>query len=340
MQIEPVDLSRYAALVKDGIVECTIALGWDEDTLNGERDPSGGARSRVDALVRALRSRRYVEGHYAAIPHLSRRDRRGDIACSTFLSRPRAFPYRSDDGRERRADVVIQIVANMDGTLGPEAANALIDGLGHSSICVYAGHARHGLGPDFEPAGALEHFRDLSSASNDLQGVLRAASQEAVSRGMALESVLDEWTASGSLAIKRSSGSRVVIDDCGVVRRSTRVRLMRWLSVARGGERSPIAFGPNGLLAHVMGGRHRIWFLLACRSTAWFSTIRNTPGLNSSALSIVGCTGQSGPGDLNRFPWVLDAMSSGESWRYVLSALEGSYCGAARFVVDRAGMDR
>jgi hypothetical protein len=334
IRIEPPAQPRYAALVESGVLECTIAIGYDEHTESLEGD-YGGARHRVDALVRALCVRGYVEGRDAARPLLARRGRDTNGACSIFLSRQRAFGVVSAASGERSADVVIRIVANTNGALGPDAAHAFVDGLAHSSICVYAGHARYGLGPDFEPALVVESTPDGAGVSTDANSLRRMASKEAASRGIAFEAVLDEWVAIGRLAIRRSAASRVLVDDGSLGRRNPRARLMRWLAASDRGERSPVAFGPRGLLASAADARHRFWFLLACRSAAWFPAIRSTPGLNTSALSIVGCTGQAGPGDVNRFAWALDAMSAGESWKYVLRALEDPPSDhAERFVVD------
>jgi len=322
---------RYDRLVDDGVIEWTIAIGFDEGADRSGGDP-GGARVRVAALVDALRARRYVEGFDAAVPLLSRRGRvAGECPCSTFLSSRNAFLNPSSG--DRSAHVVVRIVANTTGRLGPEAARACVDGLAHSSICVYAGHARYGLGPDFEPAVAMTD--EQWNGPGDRDRLLRVISREAESKGVALERVLDAWAACGRLIVRRSAQSRVIVEDRPATGRSARARLMQWCADPDPDARSPVAFGPNGLLACADSTRYRLWFLLACYSADWLPAIRSTPGLDDAAIAIVGCPDRVGAADLLRFPWALDALSAGASWTDVLRALAGSPLDpAARFLVD------
>jgi hypothetical protein len=333
---------RYAALTANGVLECLIAIGFDEAVDSAGEEPRAGTARRVEALAAALRARGYSEGIEGAAPLLARRGRNVErTPWTTYLARQDGLTVTSPAGGDRTVGVVVRIVANTTGTYGEQAASAFVDGLTYAPLCVYAGHSRYGMGADFEPAVAVEWASPKGEYSAADPGRLaKAVAQEARNRGTTADSVVAEWAAARCLVIRRSSRSRVLLDAPRRAR-GPHGRLVAALAGYPRDDEPGLAVGPHGRLAtSVRSEAHRVWFLLSCTSTAWFPVIRSTPGLTPAALRLVGCTERARFADATAFLWALDAMATGGTWTDILRALGNPRDGSApRFVVDGAEED-
>lgn len=335
---------RYAAMTARGVMECVMAYGFIDGVDGMEASTNMTTSSPIDTagrlawLAEGLLGRGYKEGLDVAAPLLARLNRIAqEDGCSRYFSRTKALTLVPPAGAPRTVDVVVRVIANFDGKHGEVAAAGLLDGLCHAAVCVYAGHARYGLGPDFEPALAID-LRPGAPLPAEPHQLMRIAAREARRRGETMEVILDRWLDAGWIRISRSNLSRVVLGNRNLLSRSLMARLTHWVAArAEGGPASPVV-GPTGQLASSHSSiPHRLWVLLCCRSKLLFPFIRRTDGLTASALRILGVDGF--PRNLHSFPMLLDAICAGCTWEQIVCALNEPAKGCARAAPGRMVVD-
>lgn len=331
---------RYEALVRGGVLECVVGLGFD-DAVDGGPHPAGtgpatggpapharGTAGRALALVHALRDRGYAEGAAAAAALLAERDPPPRDGChELWLSHPRALA--------RGGGVVVRVVANRDGTAGVAAAASFVDGLARTAVCIYAGHGRHGLGLDFDPALAVE-VAPGGDLPAEPERLARCAAAEARRRGEPIAATLDRWLAGGRLRVRGQAG-RVLLARPDPSSGNRLSRLIHW-AAARAGDAAHAA-GPGGASP---APPHRLWFLICCGGERLIDAIRTSPGHGRAALRLVGFHAPPGPAELARIPWLIDALAAGGAWPELITVLGGDAArrgGPAGVLVDGAGED-
>jgi hypothetical protein len=318
---------RYAASDSGGVLECVIGLGYDDAADGGVPPPrkcgqvpsrNGGAnaRARVRELAEAFRMRGYSEGPAAAAPLLEAIGRPcPDDPVTTYFARADGAHLAPPAAPGRDVGVVVRIVANGDGRSGHCAAAAFSDGLRHAGLCLYVGHWRYGLGPDFDRGPAIE-VRD-GDLPADPGRLARAATIERRRRAETFDAVLDRWLDEGRIAVADSPETRVTLAHDNLLPRDPLARLIHW--TARRAEPG----GTADLLAPDDGPPHRIWALVSCRSAGTFPALRAV--LPASAVRLVGLRGMASLDSWRRLPWVLDTVRAGGTWSELIAAVDG--CG-------------
>lgn len=273
------------------------------------------------ALSEALLGRGYAQGVCAAAPLLARigRECRAD-ACTTYFVAPGVLRVDGRDDPAADAALIVQIVGNIDGNRGATAAGYFRDGLRRAAICMYIGHWRYGLGPDFDPALAVEGW-DSSGLPLAPRRLPRVAAMEARGRGEAIESTLDRWLSDGRIRITRTNAGRIVFGRRNLARHNPTARLVHWIAQrSEGGLVSErLEGGSAGSEAGVP--RHRLWFLLSCRSVHAFAYIRES--LSASELALVGMPGTLASKQWEVLPWILDAIRARSDWNEIVGAVNG-----------------
>src|SRR4029077_9616098 len=131
----------YERLFADGYLDVTIAIGYDE----------GGTHTDALASVRT-----WMTGH-------------GFELVTPQAGRPMQYRVRRDvtyptsHGTRLTREVIVRVNVI---TPGAGAARQFGRALADSEVTLYAGHARRGIGPDFDP--------DISPAENFVIGVASA----------------------------------------------------------------------------------------------------------------------------------------------------------------------
>ena len=132
---------EYARLIRDGVLTVTVAVGYDEDS-NDLRE--------LAELVAGLRSEGFVQSGATDDDAVHVYSRPLMIAGQTGKMRVRVVSRHTADPEERFADGLVQ-----------------------DSVCLYAGHARYGTGPDFDPIeSTAENFVIGVGAPQHLSGEL------------------------------------------------------------------------------------------------------------------------------------------------------------------------
>lgn len=132
---------EYDKLIRDGWLTVTVAIGYDEDN-NDLRE--------LTEFEAGLRAEGFVPTGTTAVDAVHVYTRALMIAGRSGGMRVRVVSRHTADPEERFADGLVQ-----------------------DSVCLYAGHARYGTGPDFDPIGSTaENFVIGVGAPQHLTGEL------------------------------------------------------------------------------------------------------------------------------------------------------------------------
>lgn len=132
---------EYASMIRDGVLTVTVGMGYDENDLDLSEFPQ---------LVEGLRGAGFVST--------------GSLAPDAVLTFSRALDIAGQPGTMR-----VRLVSR--ATPRPESEFA--EGLIHDAVTIYAGHARYGTGPDFDPKeSTAENFVIGMGAPQHLTGAL------------------------------------------------------------------------------------------------------------------------------------------------------------------------
>ncbi len=120
----------YERLFADGSLDMVVGVGFDEHGSNP------GWMTQLHTWTSARRFRRIVRG---ASPGIERYISRRSIT----------YPLRAGGTRTQRITINLSVI-----TPGVGAAASFLNALNHAEMSSYAGHARGGVGPDFDDIGS------------------------------------------------------------------------------------------------------------------------------------------------------------------------------------------
>jgi len=125
---------QYEELFKDGLLDATIAVGYDED---------GNFDYEIDKIRERISSELGCEAVGAGKAQAAYKG--AGMTMSTqggeYFMNPNAFQYKG-----KKVAVLIRLVTYKD----EEARASFLEGLQKSDVSVYTGHGRYGSGPDFD----------------------------------------------------------------------------------------------------------------------------------------------------------------------------------------------
>ena len=140
---------RYGELFKDGILDMTFGVGYDEQTKVGEKDLY---LQTADAWEKLLTDRGFADNKAGAEEVLNQHGRNlGPSAFGHFYLKKDAITYQPPAEEEaRKIHAVGRVIVNETGAQGAQASAAFKEGMEQSDVSYYAGHGRYGSGPDFD----------------------------------------------------------------------------------------------------------------------------------------------------------------------------------------------
>ncbi|MBN1947186.1 MAG: peptidoglycan-binding protein [Bradymonadales bacterium] len=126
---------RYDELFKDGLLDTTVGVGYDEDGyFDSEiRQIKTGLVSRL-GLVKSTeaKAKQLYTKAGVAMPSLP---------VGEFYIKEGALTWKSN-----KVDVIVRLVTYAD----PSAKQAFLEAMQNSDVAIYTGHGRYGSGPDFD----------------------------------------------------------------------------------------------------------------------------------------------------------------------------------------------
>jgi hypothetical protein len=264
-------LPEYDRMIKDGLLEVTIAIGFDEHGITpGE-------------LVEVRRGLVEVRGY--------KRDAKRAAEMRAAVGRKATdakgeWYVKEDVGMSRGTKVhaVVRVVApvheNTMGESGAAQAKAALAGMNESDLFLYGGHARYGTGPDFDRSyhfvidwnakGAPKvagHYGKEKVGSDEISTLLpiRTKAQfEKYEKAGIVQFVADP---SGNLTLNESAMSHKA--DLGAY----------FISRASAGRVNPLTAG-------ISERKYRLWMFNGCTTNDYVKSIRKDPYLKESDLDM------------------------------------------------------
>ena len=152
---------RYGEMFKDGILDITVGIGFDETNAHVPE---------INAIKAGLQKRGYVDNHPLASVLLLKAHRAVALdAYGEFWVKLNALTYTPPAGPPRAVNGVIRLVYSLTGKDGDKAAAAMQQGMTDSDVSFYAGHARVGSGPDF--SGVFNRVEIFNAAGESIKRI-------------------------------------------------------------------------------------------------------------------------------------------------------------------------
>ena len=300
---------RWGEMFRDGLLDMTLGLGFDE----------GDNHKRAHtAIASELAGRSFIEDKDDAILLYKNAGRPvGPAAFGDYFVKRKAISYSppvNPTGVARPVHFILRFVYSLSGAEGAQAAAAFQAGMTSSDISYYAGHARYGSGPDFDPNFSFE----LLDAAGKVQDTIRASDVVGSRRGYQLleDRLALEGKAAGRSAWKqfqwRESKGRIRVNasNAGNVflrtdnpfaptkedpkkKEEFGANLMYWnLNRTKGGA-VPVT-GKKGALAAPPGSGperdYRLMVFTGCTTQFYEKSIRATPGMGPREVDMVTST--------------------------------------------------
>ncbi len=264
-------LPEYDRMVKDGLLEVTMAIGFDEHGITpGE-------------LIEVRRGLVEVRGY--------KRDAKRAAEMRAAVGRKVTdaggeWYVKEDVGMTNGTPVhaVVRVIApvheNAIGDSGAAAAQAAIAGMNESDLFLYGGHARYGTGPDFDrnyhfiidwdAKGAPKvkgHYGKEKVGSDEISTLLPISNQaqfEKFEKAGVVQFIADP---TGNLTLNQAAQSHK--GDLGAY----------FISRASQGNLNPLNAG-------IVERKYRLWMFNGCTTNDYVKKIREDPYLQSKDLDI------------------------------------------------------
>jgi hypothetical protein len=274
---------RYGELFKDGMLDITLGIGYDEG--------GWGART-YDSIIKALPAEGFVENTAKAMEIYKRTGNTpGASAYGQYFVWKKVLTYTPPAGPARNIAVVLRIVTNSDNKHGAEAASAYEEGMKHSDIAFYAGHGRMGTGPDFDPAMTVIFLNPDGSTTSigDYEEVGKEIARRIKSNDMDAQwKYFLRQVAGGHIRVEGANRGNIFLNKALKHSGEFGARLMYWNLNRPGGKGGTLATGRTGELARPASKRrYRLWVFNGCRTQDYEKSIRSTPGTDPKSTDII-----------------------------------------------------
>jgi hypothetical protein len=284
---------RLGEMFKDGVLDVTIALGFDED---------GASKRGLWNLVVALLANRFLFNPWSA-DGLYKQAGRAPGGFGDLFVRKGALTYQPPAGTARKIDVVVRLVHSLDGSEGKEVAAAFKEGMIQSDVAYYAGHGRYGSGPDFDrnfTIDLLDAGGSVNRSFDRYQDAEVALAQEGKPAGRSAWQQFVWRVDQNTIRVNGSNDGNVVLNTDNPHRDEFGSNLMYW-NLTRNGPPPPRVTGPGNELAtaagKATGRKYRVLVFEGCRSVDYDQQLRATAGFDTEQADMFGSSVEVNWGD-------------------------------------------
>ncbi|MBW1879430.1 MAG: hypothetical protein JRI25_18870 [Deltaproteobacteria bacterium] len=280
------DKYRYGEMFKDGVLDLTIGIGYDEDD------------NHLDAILgfeEVLAARDFEPNAGARAAELytqaGRTVEKADFG--QYYVKENALMYTPPvGGPPRPIHAVVRLVFSHDGKEGKKAADAFKEGMAESDVAYYSGHGRYGSGPDFDrnmtfdlkdaEGNVEQHIEDYTV----LKKVL-AKEGKARSRGPWAQFM---WRVNKKrIEVNGDNEGNVFLNPKNKHSKEFGARLMYW-NLERTGKGAKLQTGKDGPLDKALDSeearKYRIVVFDGCRTKDYLTAVRGTPGMKKDTTDI------------------------------------------------------
>ncbi len=279
---------RYGEMFKDGILDMTLGIGYDEAHWNDKWIPGFQA---------ALAERKFMADTAGAMKLYQQAGREpGAKPFGDFYVKRNALQYKPPAAEERQINAVVRLVYSQDGKQGKEAASAFQEGLVQSDATFYAGHGRYGSGPDFDRN--FESFELLDKAGSVVEKLDNYEVLEEILKKEGAKVGRSAWQQflwrdkNHRIIVHSSNEGNLYLNKTNKHSGEFGGNLINWSlkrNKAEGG-RDPNS-GKKGSLAEQTAEhperKYRLAVFDGCSTKDYETSLRDTPGLNTRSTDMI-----------------------------------------------------
>lgn len=276
---------RWAELFRGGVLDLTLGVGFDEASSH---TPLLG-ELRAGLLSRGLRldaNRTRATQLYAAADRALPADAFGE-----FYVRDAAFRFQPPAGGAMDVHLVVRLLCSPDGSAGARAAAAFTEGLLHSDVTYYSGHARYGSGPDFDrnmTFELLDEEGEVERTIADYDDLEVFLTDEGRPSGRGAWAQFLYRVDRDRIRVLGQNGGNVFINPTNQHTGEFGGKLMYWNLARKGGLGSPVVTGSKGVLTQRPATRrYNLWIFDGCRTQDYTSSIRATPRFDANQTDLM-----------------------------------------------------
>jgi len=284
---------RWGEMFKDGVLDMTLGLGFDEGGSNKAardsfvKDLTGKGFSEKKASDKELRAVYAAAGRAMAVDSVSR-----------YFLKKDALTYKPPVGAGRKIHAVVRLVYSLDGSKGKEVADAFKSGMVQSDIAYYSGHGRYGSGPDFDRNFTFKLYT-IAKGKKTLDRVItgydelhKLLKKEGAAHKRSAWGQFEHRIADGTLEVEGSNAGNIFLNDKDPHAGEFGSKLMYWNLKRKGGKGAPLQTGVGGPLAKAADKhpeRHyRVIVFDGCRSEDYNKALRATPHFDTRSMDELG----------------------------------------------------
>lgn len=274
---------RYGELFKDGLLDITLGIGFDE---------GGNNKTAINEMTKVLISHGFsVDAGLASTLYKNAGLAMAPGAFGVFYVRKQPLVYQPPAGPARQAHAVVRLVTSADGSHGKQAAGAFTEGMQKSDIAYYSGHGRYGSGPDFDrnmtftlldsdgkPEQQIDDYTQLEH--------VLAAEGKAHKRGAWQQF---EWRVGQHRIDVHGDNDGNVFLNPSIRHSEFGAKLMYWNLQRRGGAGKKPLTGKEGALDIGSDKQrdYRVFVFDGCRTQDYRQAIRSTPDHGEGPVDIL-----------------------------------------------------
>lgn len=284
---------RLGEMFKDGVLDMTVALGFDE---------GGANKPALKNLTDALAANHFTLDSKAAA-ELYKQAGRTPGGIGDFYVRKDALTYQPPAGTARKIHVVVRLVYSLDGSKGKEVAEAFKEGMVQSDVAYYTGHGRYGSGPDFDRNFTIDLLNADGSVDRTFdryQDAEVALAKEGKPAGRSAWQQFLWRVDKKTIRVNGSNDGNVVLNTDNPHGGEFGGNLMYW-NLTKNGTAPPKVTGSGNELGTAAGKatdrKYRVVVFDGCRSVDYEKQLRKTDGFDTKQSDMFGSSVELNWGD-------------------------------------------
>lgn len=284
---------RLGEMFKDGVLDMTLALGFDEKGFN---------KAGLTNLTTALSDNGFKLDPKTA-EELYKQAGRATGGMGDFYVRKDALTYQPPAGTARKIHAVVRLVYSLDGSKGGDVAAAFKEGMVQSDIAYYSGHGRYGSGPDFDRNFTIDLLKADGSVERTFDRYQVAEVELAKEGKSAGRSAWQQflWRVDRkTIRVNASNEGNVVLNTSNPFPGEFGANLMYW-NLKQNSKTAPKQTGAGNPLDtaadKATDRKYRVVVFDGCNSVRYEKELRKTKGFDNHSADMFGSSVELNWGD-------------------------------------------